>query len=166
VTGALRGLALSLAVAVGAMLAVGGGACHEGNGLQLGDLTPPPDLLTVDLLPPVDMVPPPNCGKIVFCALGCLGGGLGGIGGGGTGGGGGLGGGSGDGGANPLGCVLGCGQNAPPDQVTAALGLVICAATNCLAGDGGTSGQLGVFQCIADKCPMQLAACPGLGIGG
>src|SRR5262249_57077838 len=125
-------------------------------------LTPPPDLLpSPDLIPPPDMVPPPNCGKIVFCALGCLGGGLGGIGGG---GGGGLP--SGDGGANAIGCVLGCGQNAPPDQITAALSLVACAAQNCLAGDAGTGGQLGVIQCLTTNCPTQLAACPGLGIGG
>ena len=65
-----------------------------------------------------------------------------------------------------IGCVLGCGQNAPPDQVTAALSLVACAAQNCLAGDAGSGGQLGVIQCLTTSCPTQLAACPGLGIGG
>jgi hypothetical protein len=154
--------ALMAVVAMAAMAsALGGGmvGCHEGNGLGAGDMTEGPDLLPpADLMPPPDLVPPPNCGKIVFCALGCLGTGVGGIGGGAGGG---------DmSGANPIGCVLGCGQNAPPAEVTAALSLIGCAAQNCLAADGGAGGQLAIFQCLQMSCPMQLAGCKGLGFGG
>jgi hypothetical protein len=156
------GLAFVAACAMATALA-GGVGCHEGNGLGAADMIEGPDLLPpADLLTPPDLVPPPNCGKIVFCALGCLGGGLGGIGG--TGG---TGGSVGDmSGANPLGCVLGCGQGAPSSEVTSAVALVLCAAQNCLSADGGTSGTLGIFQCLQTSCPMQLSACKGLGIGG
>jgi hypothetical protein len=138
-------------LALAAALALAG--CHEGNDLAL---TPPvADLAEVpDLLPPPDMVPPPNCGKIVFCALGCLGGGLGGLGGGG----------SVDGGGLNLGCVLGCAQNAPPAQVSAALSLVACAAQSCLQ-NGTSGGGLGIFQCLSTSCPSQLSMCQGLGSG-
>jgi hypothetical protein len=154
----VAGLVFVMAAAMG--LALGGGSgCTEGNGLGAADMTEVDMLPPADLRPPVDLLPPPNCGKIVFCALGCLGGGgIGGIGGG-TGGG--------DmSGANPIGCVLGCGQNAPPAEVGAALSLIGCAAQNCLAADGGTSGQLGIFMCLQQSCPMQLAACHGLGFSG
>jgi hypothetical protein len=69
-------------------------------------------------------------------------------------------------GANPLGCVLGCGQNAPSTEVTAAVSLVLCAAQNCLSADGGTSGggQLGILMCLQKSCPTQLNACHGIGI--
>jgi hypothetical protein len=149
-------MALAMATALG-----GGVGCHEGNGLGAADMVAGPDMVPpADMVPPVDMVPPPNCGKIVFCALGCLGGGI--IpGGGGTAGG--------DmSGANPIGCVLGCGQNAPPAEVTAALSLIACAAQSCLATDGGSGagGQLGLFQCLQNSCPTQLTGCKGLGIGG
>jgi hypothetical protein len=157
----VAGLAFVMAAAMG--LALGGGSgCTEGNGLGAADMTEVDMLPPADLLPSVDLLPPPNCGKIVFCALGCLGGGLGGIGG--TGG---TGGSAGDmSGANPLGCVLGCGQGAPSSEVTSAVALVLCAAQNCLSADGGTSGTLGIFQCLQTACPMQLSACKGLGIGG
>lgn len=118
--------------------------CHQGNGLG----TPPPaDMAEIpDLLPAPDLVPPPNCGQIVGCALKCIGsGGL-------------------DAGLANAGCVLGCGQNAPPAEVGAALNLVGCAAQNCLQGGGG-GNQLQLFQCLLTKCPMQLSACKGLGLG-
>ena len=168
-----RAAAIGFVIAAGVATALGGSVgCHEGNGLGAGDMT------TVDLLPPADLepapdlVPPPNCGKIVFCAIGCLGGGgIGLPGGGGAGGigGGGAGGSAGDlGAANPIGCVLGCGQNAPPAEVTAALSLIVCAAQNCLStADGGTSGgggTLGILQCLQMSCPSQLNACHGIGI--
>jgi hypothetical protein len=146
-------------VAMAAMAtALGSGmvGCHEGNGLGAGDMSEGVDLLPpADLELPPDLVPPPNCGKIVFCALGCLGtGGIGGVGGGA----------SGDmSGANPISCVLGCGQNAPAAEVTAALSLIGCAAQNCLSADGG---QLAIFQCLQMSCPTQLAGCKGLGFGG
>jgi len=152
------GLVFVMAAAMG--LALGGGSgCTEGNGLGAGDMTEVDMVPPADLVPPVDLLPPPNCGKIVFCALTCLGGGgLGGIGGG-TGGG--------DmSGANPIGCVLGCGQNAPPAEVTAALSLIACAAQNCLSADGGTSNQLGILQCLQTSCKSQVSACKGLGFGG
>ena len=154
-----RAAGICFVIAAAMATALGGGmGCHEGNGLGAADMTEVDLLPPPDLVPPVDMVPPPNCGKIVFCALGCLGGG--GLGLPGTGGGGG-----GDmSGANPLGCVLGCGQNAPPAEVQAALGLILCAAQSCLAADGGSSGTLGIFQCLQMSCPMQLQACHGLGI--
>lgn len=161
----MRAVMMALVATAAMATALGGGVvgCHEGNGLQAGDMTEGPDLMPpADLELPPDLVPPPNCGKIVFCALGCLGGGgIPGVGGGG-------GGASSDMGANPIGCVLGCGQNAPPTEVTAALSLIACAAQGCLAADGGAGGggQLGVLQCLQMKCPMQLAACKGLGFGG
>jgi hypothetical protein len=119
--------------------------CTQGNGL--GGAPPPPDLLgPVDMVPPPDLVPPKTCGKIVGCALMCIGsGGL-------------------DAGLGNAGCVLGCGQGAPPAEVGAALSLIACAAQNCLSG--GTGNQLQIFQCLLTSCPMQLAGCQGLGIGG
>jgi hypothetical protein len=153
-------IGVGFVIAAAIATALGGGVgCHEGNGLGAADMTEVDLLPPADLVPPVDLTPPPNCGKIVFCALGCLGGGgIPGIGGGGGGG---------DmSGANPIGCVLGCGQNAPPAEVGAALSLIGCAAQNCLAADGGTSGQLGIFMCLQQSCPMQLAACHGLGFSG
>ena len=143
--------ALRLTIVVAALALAG---CHQGNGLGQGDLSPPADLLPApDLTPPPDMVPPPTCGKIVFCALQCLGGaGLGG-------------GGAADAGVANLGCVLGCGQNAPPAQVTAALTLVGCAAQNCLQNGAG-GNQLQIFMCLSMKCSTQLAGCQGIGIGG
>jgi hypothetical protein len=154
------GVGLIVTAAIAAALG-GGVGCNEGNGLGAGDMTQVDLLPPADLVPPVDLVPPPNCGKIVFCALGCLGGGgIPGVGGGGA---------SSDmSGANAIGCVLGCGQNAPPAEVTSALTLIACAAQSCLAADGGASGggQLGILQCLQTQCPMQLAACKGLGIGG
>jgi hypothetical protein len=126
-----------------AALAVVG--CHQGNGL--GGPPPPPDLLgPVDMVPPPDLVPPTTCGKIVSCALMCIGsGGL-------------------DAGLGNAGCVLGCGTGAPPAEVGAALSLIACAAQNCLAG--GTGNQLQIFQCLLTSCPTQLAGCNGLGLGG
>ena len=153
-TSVKRALLMAI-VAVAAMSsAIGGGVgCHEGNGLGAADLEPALDLLPAPP-PPPDLSPPPNCGKIVFCALACLGGGIG------------VGGGGGDmSGANPVGCVLGCGQNAPTAEVTAALSLIACAAQNCLA-DGGSSGQLGMLQCLQTSCAAQVKGCKGLGFGG
>jgi hypothetical protein len=157
-----RAFAIGFVIAAAMATALGGGVvgCHEGNGLGAADMTEVDLLPPADLIPPVDLVPPPNCGKIVFCALGCLGGGgIPGVGGG-TGGGGDM------SGANPVGCVLGCGQNAPPAEVQAALGLIVCAAQSCLSGDGGTGLSLGVIQCLQMSCPSQLTACHGLGISG
>lgn len=117
-------------------------ACHEGNGLGGPDLAPPVDLAPPsDLLPPPDLVPPPNCGQIVGCAIMC--------------------------GTSNLTCLGGCFQNAPPQAIQEAGALVLCAGQNCL-GDGGVGGgnMLGIFQCLADKCPMQLSGCEGLGLGG
>ena len=163
-----RAAAIGFVIAAAMATALGGGVgCHEGNGLGGGDMTTVDLLPPADLEPPPDLVPPPNCGKIVFCALGCLGGG--GIGLPGTGGGaGGTGGGSGGdmSAANPIGCVLGCGTNAPSTEVTAALSLIVCAAQNCLSSDGGTGNTLGILQCLQTSCPSQLSACHGLGIGG
>ncbi|MGZ3427506.1 MAG: hypothetical protein ACXVCV_12695 [Polyangia bacterium] len=156
-----RALVMALVAMAAMASALGGGVmgCHEGNGLGAGDMLEGVDLLPpADLELPPDLVPPPNCGKIVFCALGCLG--TGGL----TGGGGASGGDM--SGANPIGCVLGCGQNAPAAEVTAALSLIGCAAQNCLAADGGAGGQLAIFQCLQMSCPMQLAGCKGLGFGG
>ena len=153
-----RVVAIGLVIAAAMASALGGGVgCHEGNGLGGADMTEVDLLPPADLVPPVDLVPPPNCGKIVFCAIGCLGGG--GIGLPGTGGGGGD-----MSGANPIGCVLGCGTNAPPAEINAALGLILCAAQNCLSADGGTGNQLGILQCLQMSCPMQLNACHGIGI--
>ncbi len=141
--------------------ALGGGVgCSEGNGLGGADMTPPVDMTPPpDLVPPPDLLPPPNCGQIVFCAIGCLGGSaLGGIGGGGSGG---------DmSGSNPISCVLGCGSGASSTDVTAALSLIVCAAQNCLAADGGTSGTIGILQCLTTSCSSQVSACPGLGFSG
>jgi hypothetical protein len=67
-------------------------------------------------------------------------------------------------GSNPIGCVLGCGAGAPASEVTSAISLVVCAAQSCLSADGGTSGTLGIFQCLENNCPSQLMACKGLGI--
>lgn len=155
-----RAVGIGLVMAAAMAAALGGGVgCHEGNGLGAADMSSVDLLPPADLLTPPDLVPPPNCGKIVFCALGCLGGG-------GIGLPGGTGGGGGDmSGANPIGCVLGCGQNAPPAEVTAALGLIVCAAQSCLAADGGSSGTLGILQCLQMSCPTQLMACHGLGLG-
>ncbi|MDB4968585.1 MAG: hypothetical protein JWN44_4274 [Myxococcales bacterium] len=125
------------ALLLATVIAVAG--CHQGNGLGAGDLSEPVDLSEPDLLPPVDMVPPPTCGKIVFCAFMC--------------------------GTTNLTCVLGCGQSAPAAEVGAALSLVGCAAQNCLASDMGAGGMLQILQCLQDKCPMQLNACSGIGIG-
>jgi hypothetical protein len=112
--------------------------CHQGNGLSAGDLSTPEDMTTPpDLQPPPDMVPPPNCGKIAFCAITC--------------------------GTQNLTCLGGCFQNAPPMALQEAGTLVACAAQNCLQADGG---MLQLFQCLSDKCPMQLAGCEGLGLGG
>lgn len=152
---------MGLGVVVAAALAGAalGGGCHEGNGLGGADMTEVDLLPPADLVPPVDLTPPPNCGKIVYCALGCLGGGGIGIGGG-------IGGGAGGGdmsGANPIGCVLGCGQNAPASEVTAALALIGCAAQSCLSADGGAGN---ILQCLQSSCPSQIAACKGLGFGG
>ena len=153
----MRGaLAIGFVALAAIATALGGSVgCHEGNGLGAGDMTAVDLLPPADLVPPVDLVPPPNCGKIVFCALGCLGGGIPGGGGGGD-----------MSGANPIGCVLGCGQNAPPAEVTAALSLIACAAQNCLSADGGAGNQLGILQCLQKSCPMQIAGCKGLGFGG
>ncbi|HEX6838003.1 MAG TPA: hypothetical protein VF334_15605 [Polyangia bacterium] len=155
-----RAAAIGFVIAAAMASALGGSiGCHEGNGLGAGDMTEVDLLPPPDLEPAPDLIPPPNCGKIVFCALGCLGGG--GIGLPGTGGGGGD-----MSGANPIGCVLGCGTNAPPAEVTAALSLIACAAQNCLAADGGAGGggQLGILQCLQMSCPSQLNACHGIGI--
>ena len=162
-----RAAAIGFVIAAAMATALGGGVgCHEGNGLGGGDMTTVDLLPPADLEPPPDLVPPPNCGKIVFCALGCLGGG--GIGcrapaaARGTGGG--------SGGdmsaANPIGCVLGCGTDAPPAEVTAALSLIACAAQNCLSCRRRHGQQLGILQCLQTSCPSQLSACHGLGIGG
>jgi hypothetical protein len=116
-------------------------ACHQGNGLGGPDLLPPPDLApAADLTPAPDLLPPPNCGQIVGCALKC--------------------------GTQSLTCIVGCGQNAPPQAIAEAGALVACAAQNCLSADGGASGTLQIFQCLSDKCPMQLSGCEGLGLGG
>jgi hypothetical protein len=109
-------------------------ACDQGNGLDAPDLQAPDDLAEVDLLPEPDLLPGPSCGQIVFCALQC--------------------------GTQNLTCVLGCGQNADPQQVGAALALVACAAQNCLSVDGG---QLQIFQCLGEHCRTQLMNCEGLG---
>lgn len=158
-----RAAAIGFVIAAAMATALGGGVgCHEGNGLGAADMTEVDLLPPADLVPSPDLVPPPNCGKIVFCALGCLGGGGIGLPGGGGGGGGDM------SGANPVGCVLGCGQNAPPAEVTAALSLIVCAAQNCLSADGGATGgnPLGILQCMQTSCPSQLTACHGLGLGG
>ena len=144
-------VAAAMATALGGVV-----GCHEGNGLGGADMTEVDLLPPPDLLPPVDLVPPPNCGKIVFCAIGCLGGGGLGLPGGGGGG---------DmSGSNPVSCELGCFQNAPPAESSAAFALIGCAAQNCLSADGGTSGTLGILQCLQMSCPSQLKACHGIGI--
>ena len=158
----MKGFAGVAFVAACAMVtALGGGTgCTEGNGLGAADMTPPVDMTPPpDLVPAPDLLPPPNCGQIVFCALGCLGGGIGGLGGGG--------GAAADmSGSNPISCVLGCGTGASSTDVTAALSLIVCAAQSCLAADGGTSGELGILQCLETSCSSQVLACHGLGIGG
>ncbi len=158
-----RAAGIVFVIAAAMATALGGAVgCQEGNGLGGADMTEVDLLPPADLVPTPDLVPPPNCGKIVFCAISCLGGG--GIGLPGTGGGG-----AGDmSGANALGCVLGCGQNAPAAEVTAALSLMLCAAQSCLAADGGAGGggTLGILTCLQTSCPSQLSACHGLGLGG
>jgi len=154
-------LAVGFVAACAMAMALGGVVgCHEGNALGGGDMTEVDMVTPADLQTPPDLLPPPNCGQIVFCALGCLGGGLGGIGG--IGGGGGAA--SDMSGSNPVSCVLGCGSGAQPADVTAAISLVVCAAQNCLSADGGTSGTIGVLQCLSKSCPTQLSGCKGIGI--
>ncbi len=122
-----------------------------------GDLAQAPsaDLSKVDLLGP-------DCGTLVKCSLGCLAGGLGGLG-----GGGGTGGSTGGTSTDPITCLTMCGGGAQPAALQEAGALVLCAAQNCLSGltggDAGTGGgTLGALQCVAQACPSQVAACPGL----
>lgn len=117
-------------------------ACHQGNGLGLPDLQAPPDLAPpADLSPAPDLLPPKTCGEIVGCAIMC--------------------------GTSNLTCLGGCFNGASPQAIQEAGALVLCAGQNCL-GDGGVGGggMFGIFQCLSDKCPMQLSGCEGLGIGG
>lgn len=94
---------------------------------------------------PADMAPTPDlagrsCGEIVRCALTC--------------------------GTQDPTCLVGCGQGASTESVTQAGALVVCAAQNCLSGDGGTAGMLQIFTCLSRQCSTQLRGCEGLELGG
>jgi hypothetical protein len=63
------------------------------------------------------------------------------------------------------GMLVGCGQGASPQELTAAGALLLCAYQNCLAGNdggigGGNMGQ--TLQCVLKSCATQLGMCDGL----
>ncbi len=120
----------------------GGWVAPVGNDLQ--PAPPPPDLARP--LPPPDFsLPPPvlpdmadagkSCGEIVQCMLGC--------------------------GLMIGGCQLMCLQGGSANGRKEALGVVACAAQNCLAGGGGN-----LLLCVVSKCGTEVGSCEGFGLGG
>ena len=120
-------------------------ACSEGHDqfLHAPDLGPSTDAAEAQLdLTPVDLMGP-DCGQIMICVLQqCA--------------------------LTNLTCDQACVAGAQPAALQQSGALILCAATNCLAGlaggDGGAGigGMLAIISCIETKCPMQTNACEGL----
>lgn len=131
------------------LLSLALGGCNEGHPELLNpnaDLAARGDLPDPSDMPQSgDLKMGPSCGQIVLCVVQC--------------------------GVTNLACSQTCFQGAQPSALQQSGALVLCAATNCLAGGGGDGGaggggMLAIFACLSSKCSDEVGKCEGLPFGG